>query len=81
MMEASGFDVATNVPPRDKKPADWQVVTIAHKWVEEVDCNSGDRRRIYRETGAVTYPPPKIHFPRECKAPATRGLFQGATGE
>lgn len=37
----------------DKKP-DWQVVIIAHTFIEEVDCNSGKHRRIYN-SGAITY--------------------------
>lgn len=30
------------------KIEDWQVVTICHGFVIEVDCNSGRRRRVYR---------------------------------
>ncbi len=28
---------------------DWQIVIIAGTWVEEVDCNSGRRRRVYSD--------------------------------
>lgn len=30
------------------KHDDWQVVVVACNWVEEVDCNSGRRRRVYK---------------------------------
>lgn len=30
------------------KQEDWQVVIIAYNWVEEMDCNSGRRRRVYK---------------------------------
>lgn len=30
-----------------EQSADWQVVTITYNWVDEVDCNSGRRRRVY----------------------------------
>ena len=28
---------------------DWQVVIIANTFVEEVDCNSGRRRRVFSD--------------------------------
>lgn len=28
---------------------DWQIVIIAETWVEEVDCNSGLRRRVFND--------------------------------
>ncbi len=31
----------------EDKDVDWQVVVTATAWIEEVDCNSGKRRRIY----------------------------------
>lgn len=30
------------------KSTDWQIVTICTGYVVEVDCNSGARRRVYR---------------------------------
>lgn len=29
--------------------ADWQVVAVAETFYDEVDCNSGRRRRIYKD--------------------------------
>jgi hypothetical protein len=26
---------------------DWQIVVIGNTFVDEVDCNSGERRRVY----------------------------------
>lgn len=30
------------------KKRDWQIVVIGNNFVDEVDCNSGKRRRVYR---------------------------------
>lgn len=34
---------------QSKKAPDWQVVTICDGFVIEVDCNSGKRRRVYKD--------------------------------
>ena len=34
---------------QSKKEPDWQVVTICYGFVIEVDCNSGKRRRVYKD--------------------------------
>jgi len=36
------------------KNRDWQIVVIANTFVEEIDCNSGDRRRVYTDGKIVT---------------------------
>ena len=36
-----------------KKP-DWQIITIAESFVDEVDCNSGCKRRVFK-TGEIQY--------------------------
>lgn len=36
-----------------QKPEDWQIVAIFVHFVEEVDCNSGARRRVYRDGRVV----------------------------
>jgi len=33
---------------------DWQVILIANSFVDEVDCNSGRRRRVFN-TGTAQY--------------------------
>jgi len=30
------------------KAEDWQIVLIVYNFVEEVDCNSGKRRRVWK---------------------------------
>lgn len=32
---------------------DWQAVVLAMTYIEEVDCNSGRRRRIWRKDGSI----------------------------
>ena len=31
------------------KKSDWQVVVIGNTFVDEVDCNSGFRRRVFND--------------------------------
>jgi|GEM_PF-5205065 len=31
------------------KAEDWQIVVIARSYVDEVDCNTGARRRIFND--------------------------------
>ena len=31
------------------KKADWQVVVIGNFFIDEVDCNSGRRRRVFHD--------------------------------
>jgi len=35
------------------RAVDWQIVVIASTWIEEVDCNSGARRRVYKDGSVV----------------------------
>lgn len=37
------------------KEEDWQVITIADSFYDEVDCNSGRHRRVRRESGNIEY--------------------------
>lgn len=39
------------------RAADWQVVSIASTWIEEMDCNSGARRRRYKDGSVVVIDP------------------------
>lgn len=32
-----------------KKKSDWQIVLIARNFVDEVDCNSGEHRRVFND--------------------------------
>lgn len=35
------------------KNEDWQIIVIANSFYDEVDCNSGRHRRVWRETGEI----------------------------
>ncbi len=37
------------------KQEDWQIVAIANGFYDEVDCNSGRHRRVWRESGRIEY--------------------------
>lgn len=32
---------------KNAHPRDWQVILIAHNFRDEIDCNSGERRRVF----------------------------------